>query len=365
MVDALRLELERRNYAVAIAGMGSEEVVKDYPWAVHAHGLKTGRMARRALTEFAISVRLACRLVLAMLTRRLARPDLIVLFTPSLFLSLTAAALKSTTSCRVYMVQRDIVPDWLVASGHVKLGIATSILFALKNFSLRRADRIGIECAENFAFFPVSFHSKIEILHNWRDFDPGLDATEPASPHAVLIYGGRVGQVQGFDRLLRPFLKLAHPTAQLRIHCDERGRGEIESMGLPVDDLRRIDIRPMLDEKQFLVEATKAWFGIVTLSPQMQTHNIPGKMLAYLAAGIPVVGIGPRDAALGQSIRKLGVGHYMDASDENGILDALRELVDDPAGRARAKSAVKRARSVFSTASATDMILDAMSGPTR
>lgn len=357
MIDSLQQELTRRGHLVELAGMGSEEVVKTYRWATYAPWLKSSRLIVRAATELLVSVWLALRLLVALATGRLKRPDLVVLFTPSLFLCLTARALKAATSCRVYMVQRDIVPDWLVASGRTKPGPAVAILYALKNFSLRHADRIGIECEENLQFFPPQFHSKIEVLHNWRDFDDDVYLESTESQDVVFIYGGRVGQVQGFDRFLRPFLKLAHPRARLKIYCDERGKSEIDAMGLPADALKCVEILPMLREREFLAQAAKAWFGIVTLSPDMQTHNLPGKMLAYLAAGIPVLAFGPRNAALGQVIKQLDIGGYMDAANEATSLEALRLVIDNPNARIGTRQALIDARKVFCPASAADIIL--------
>lgn len=357
MIDSLQRELVRRGHQVELAGMGSEEVVKSYRWATYAPWLKSSRLIVRAMTELLVSTWLALRLLAALATGRLKRPELVVLFTPSLFLCLTAYALKVATSCRVYMVQRDIVPDWLVASGRAKPGLAVTLLYALKNFSLRHADRIGIECEENLKFFPTQVHSKIEVLHNWRDFDGDVYLQDPESQEVVFIYGGRVGQVQGFDRFLRPFVKLAHPRARLKIYCDERGKSEIDAMGLPANALKHVEISPMLQEREFLEQAAKAWFGIVTLSPDMQTHNLPGKMLAYLAAGIPVMAFGPRNAALGQVINQLDIGRYMDAADEAASLEALCQVIDNPRTRTETRQAVVDARKVFSPASAVDLIL--------
>jgi len=128
-------------------------------------------------------------------------------------------------------------------------------------------------------------------------------------------------------------------------------------MGFSAEALQRIDIHPMLQDREFLAQAAKAWFGIVTLSPDMQTHNLPGKMLAYLAAGIPVMAFGPRNAALGQAIRQLDIGHYMDAADEAASLEALRQVIDNPGARIGERRALVAARKVFSPASAVDIIM--------
>lgn len=357
MLEALQKELQRRGHAVQLTGMGSEEIVKTYQWAIYTRWLKSSRLVVRAGAECLASVWLGLRLLAGFWTGRLARPELLVLFTPSLFLCLTAWMVRKASGCKIYMVQRDIVPDWLVASGRAEPGPAVSLLYALKNFSLRHADRVGIECEENRHFFPEQFHPRIEVLHNWRDFNVDVHEEPPASERISFVYGGRVGQVQGFDRFVRPFAALAHPNATLTLYCDERGQGEIDALDLPSEARARIEIQHMRREREFLELAAKAWFGVVTLSPDMKTHNIPGKMLAYLAAGIPVVALGPRDAALGGVVRRLGIGAYVDADDEAAIRDTLRQLIESPQLRTTGRRAVIAARREFSPASAADQIL--------
>lgn len=357
MLEALQLELQRRGHTVQLAGMGSEEVVRGRPWTVYAPWLKSGRLAVRAGTECLASLWLGVRLLAGLWSGRLQCPELLVLFTPSLFLCLASWMVRKASGCKVYMVQRDIVPDWLVASGRASASPAVSFLYALKNFSLRHADRVGIECEENLVFFDRAFHPRLEVLHNWRDFASNVHQEEPADRHVTFVYGGRVGQVQGFDRFLRPFAALAHPDARLTLYCDERGQAEIDAMALPPEVMSRIEVLPMQQERDFLALAARAWFGVVTLSPDMKTHNIPGKMLAYLAAGLPVVALGPRDAALGKVVQRLGVGSYLDADDEAGNREALRRLIEAPGLRTSGRQAVIDARVAFSPATAADQIL--------
>lgn len=357
MIDSLCQEFARMGYTTTIAGIGSEPVASEYRWVVKASGLKSNRLTVRVLAELGASLWLGVRLVLGLATGRLERPCGIVLFTPSLFLCLPAAAVKAASACPLYMVQRDIVPDWLVESGRAKSGVAVKTLYALKHFSLRHADHVGIECLENMRFFPERFRDKISILHNWRDFRNGVYVEPPASDDVTFIYGGRVGQVQGFDRFLRAFARLRHPRARLKVYCDDRGRTEIDAMALGRTAMERIDILPMMPEPRFIKEAAGAWFGVVTLSPDMQTHNIPGKMLTYLAAGIPVFAIGPRDAALARTVEQMDIGCYVHASDEQAVQQALLKLIERPDRRTDDRQSLVRAREVFSPVATVQSIL--------
>jgi len=126
---------------------------------------------------------------------------------------------------------------------------------------------------------------------------------------------------------------------------------------LDADVMRRVHILPMQPEQAFLAAASTAWFGVVTLSPDMQTHNIPGKLLAYLAAGIPVFVMGPRDAALADVVRGMRIGRYADAADERAVRETLRELIEGPGLRTGDRAEILKAREAFSTRAAAEQIL--------
>src|SRR6266571_83192 len=362
MVDSLRLEFEVLGYDVRLAGIGSEPQVRGQELTVYSPWLKSRHVSVRALAELGASIWLGIRLLLSLLTRRNSAPGLVVLFVPSLFLCLPAWMVKRAVKAKTYLVQRDIVPDWMVVCGQVRRGLGVSALYALKNFCLKHADHIGIECKENMEFFPARFRHKISVLHNWRNFSRAVHSGPASTDRLIFVYGGRVGHVQGFDRFLRPFAELRDDRVLLRIYCDERGRSEIAEMGLSDKALAHIQILPMLPEAEFLAQASNATFGVVTLAPDMRTHNIPGKMLAYLAAGIPVFALGPPSSALGRVVKESEIGCYADARLPDQIRKKLAQAVGDLASASRTRQAVINARRSFGSTLAAQMILKSIYG---
>lgn len=51
--------------------------------------------------------------------------------------------------------------------------------------------------------------------------------------------------------------------------------------------------------------------------------NLPGKLFEYLAAGVPVIGIGPVEGDAGRIIREANAGNIFDRTDREAIRDAL------------------------------------------
>ena len=113
----------------------------------------------------------------------------------------------------------------------------------------------------------------------------------------------------------------------------------------------------MLSEEAFLVAAAPARYGVICLSASMKTHNIPGKLLSYLAAGIPVFAVGVRGSALHRVIEELNCGVFVDASDPASIASMIRLVAHDDAARHTHQLAAIAARSKFCVKTAVDQII--------
>lgn len=334
MVASMAAELQRCGHNVTIVGIGSEPHVATWPHSVHQGTLKSAHLPIRATSEATASIRLFFKVRRAVRRGALPRPNLCIVFLPSIFLALTNRLLRLLYRCATYVVQRDILPDWMVESGKLKDGFAARVLRAVKHLSLDHAEVVGVECEENFRFIPPKYGRKLRALPNWRSYHTEPAFHNPPPDSFAMIYGGRIGIVQGFDTFLAACLQARDVPGSLDIYCDERGLGDLEGP-LREYSIRGatigINVHPMLAEPDFIRHASRYSLGIVTLSSAMKTHNIPGKLLGYLAAGIPVFAIGPKDAVLRRVISTLQVGVYEDAADPARIAAGLRSLAQDRA----------------------------------
>lgn len=356
MLDSLRRELQSQGHTVRVVGIGSEPHVRGAKHSVFSRWLKSERLAVRALAEAACALYLSLKLVVAVKRKAIDPPTLVVLYVPSIFLALPAVTIKKLCGAPLFLIQRDIVPDWLIASGRVRPGPATQLLFAIKNFTLRYASTIGIECEENIAFIPEQYQSKTLVLDNWRNFDDNRAPPRTFHSPCFFIYGGRIGVAQGFDRFLSAFLSVA-TAERLRVHCDERGRDALNGMPSVSAQHTRVCVSPMLAEADFLTAATQASYGLVCLAPEMKTHNIPGKLLAYLAAGIPVFAVGVAGSALHRLIEELNCGVFASADSPRDITENIWRVTSDAALRRAHRVGIDAARQRFRVQTAADTIL--------
>jgi glycosyltransferase involved in cell wall biosynthesis len=145
----------------------------------------------------------------------------------------------------------------------------------------------------------------------------------------VFVYAGNMGVAQGMGILI----DLAE---RLRSRDDIRflfiGRGSDAQL------LRDEAIRRDLDNVMFYDEIApeeipglyaQCHAGIVALDPRHKTHNIPGKFLTYMQAGLPVLASINPDNDLIQIIEGEGVGRLCRDQSAESLERLVGRLVDE------------------------------------
>lgn len=222
--------------------------------------------------------------------------DGLVWYSPSIFLGIAAAALRRSCGCRSYLILRDLFPDWAVDAGLLtKRSFAYRLLKLVERFQYRHADVIGVQSEANVDLVSndAPHHAEIEVLHNWLSGDrASAEAVRPSALDAargkvLFVYAGNMGVAQD----LAPFIRAAHDLRERRDICFVFvGRGSemrsLKNQAASLDNVLFVDEIPS-SEIPGLFAACDV--GIVALDPAHKTNNVPGKFLAYLCAGLPVL----------------------------------------------------------------------------
>ena len=223
--------------------------------------------------------------------------DGIVWYSPSIFLGPLANALKTTSGCRGYLIVRDIFPEWAVDMGLMGRGLPYRLLKFVANYQYEVADVIGIQSPGNRGYFERwtrRLPEKVEVLQNWlAPAMPGFCsisvAGTPLAGRTIFVYAGNMGIAQGMSVLLDlaeglkarqdiGFLLVGRGSdaMALRRSAQERGLANV----LFYDEIEPAEIAGLY---------AQCHVGLVALDPRHRTHNIPGKFLSYMQAGLPVL----------------------------------------------------------------------------
>lgn len=320
---------------------------------------------RRTLAELALPWVLARGLRRSSLAQE--RWDGVVWYSPTIFLGPLVHWLRRRLGCPAYLIVRDLFPDWAVDAGVMRKGGLPYRFFKwIERFQYRQADVIGVQTPSNAGLVARDAPSsaRIEVLHNWLAAPP-MDGNGEAPDLGSLdgrinfVYAGNMGVAQDMDA----FVALAR---RMRDRDDVGfvfvGRGS-EAARLKDEATRQPNLLVLDEVDPSVLPAllARCHVGIVALHPGHGTHNIPGKLLTYLHAGLPVLARVNPNNDLVSFVEGEGVGLVV-PGDNPALLHAHTiRLVDEIGLRSSmGRAGIGLAARMFSPESAADQVVRAL-----
>jgi glycosyltransferase involved in cell wall biosynthesis len=299
-----------------------------------------------------------------------AQFDGVVWYSPSIFLGPFVKALKRKSSCRTYLVIRDIFPQWAADIGLMGRGIAYKLLNHVARYQYSVADVIGVQSSGNLPFLQSAeagnHFATLEILHNWL----GAPASNPCSiditrtilfGRRILVYAGNMGVAQGMDKLLRLASMLRDREDIGFLFVGRGGDADRISAWVEKEGLSNVIVHDEIDPDEVPALYSRCDVGLVSLDHRHVTHNIPGKFLSYMQSGLPVLASVNSGNDLVMLIAQYGVGRVSVSTTGEDLAEQALALLDclaeDSAIGERCRSL---SDGMFSAASAVQQIVSAL-----
>jgi len=262
--------------------------------------------------------------------------DGVIWYSPSIFHGPLVAALKQKSSCKGYLIIRDIFPEWALDMGLMSKGFPYLFFKSVAIYQYSVADVIGVQTTGNQPYFNKWCQRPgrvLEVLENWLG-KPGitncpirLDQTALAE-RKVFVYAGNMGVAQGMDILL-------DVAEQFRNRSDIGflfvGRGS-DSVRLKscaeTRQLENVLFYDELDPDEIPDLYAQCSVGIVSLDPRHKSHNIPGKFLTYMQSGLPVLANINAGNDLATLIRNDEVGVVCESNQLNELVKLTESLLN-------------------------------------
>lgn len=297
------------------------------------------------------------------------RWDGVIWYSPSIFHGPLVKSLKKFSSCKAYLILRDIFPEWAVDVGLMKPGLLYKFFAAVAQYQYSVADVIGVQSVGNKSYFSGWERlpgRRLEVLQNWLDSSAGKPCSIQLSKTRLsgrkfFVYAGNMGVAQGMDILIDLVDKFQQRTD---VGFAFVGRGS------DVPRLRSIALARGLQNVLFYDEIhpdeipglySQCVAGIVSLDARHRSHNIPGKFLTYMRSGLPVLAIVNNGNDLAEFIRREKVGQVCENHCAQHLFELanllLSEIDSDNDAEARCKAVFER---VFSVETAARQIGEAI-----
>ena len=206
--------------------------------------------------------------------------------------------IKKLYDIRSYLIIRDIFPEWALDIGLIKKGLIYNFLKVVARYQYSLADTIGIQSTGNKIYFKNWLKKypmrKLELLNNWLGDKPeghsSINIKETKlSGRKIFVYTGNIGIAQDMNILIELADRIQH---RHDIGFLFVGRGDNLNLiknYVVHNKLTNTLIFDSINPNEISGLLSQCHVGMVSLNVKHNTHNIPGKFLSYIQAGLPVL----------------------------------------------------------------------------
>jgi glycosyltransferase involved in cell wall biosynthesis len=277
---------------------------------------------------------------------RCPKPALVVTMTTPPLISVVGTLLKSLRGSQHFIWEMDLYPDIAIDLNVLKArSILTRLIGTMADFSRRRADGIivlGDEMKARLINHGIPAH-KVLVAENWADGREILPTPFEEGP-LVLLYSGTFGlaheehtiaeamrQLRGDRRFRFVFVGGGARRARLEEFCRIEGIGTAQ-------------FRPYASRSELNRSLAESHVGLVTQLPETVGAVVPSKTYGIMAAGRPMLYVGPESATPATVLEQHKCGWRIEPGDASGMVRLLKKLEQD---RGLVRESGARARHAF------------------
>ena len=278
----------------------------------------------------------------------LVRPgDIVVPMTDPPLLGATVARAATARGAKVVPWIQDIYPE--IASVHFG-ALAEFFLAPLKTTrdSAWRAASTCVTLGEDMARTVASRGvptSRLAVIPNWAPRELQVPAA-PAAIEAqrqqwglggkfVVVYSGNLGRVHEFATILQAAEQLRDNPAIILLFIGQGARFEEVRAAARDRGLGNIRLLPPESRENLAASLAAADVHLVTLRPEYSALVYPSKLAGALAAGRPVLFVGPPDGDIARLLQQDGCGTALVPGDATGLVSVITCWQADAALRTR------------------------------
>ena len=308
----------------------------------------------------------------------LRRQDVIVAMTTPPFVVLTALLHKLLhPRTRVVLWSMDCYPDAAERFGELRPGGAVSkVLRALNRWIFRRLDHVvcldgAMRMLLESQYAAAPGEPPHSVIPNWERLElfppvapserwPGYDELD-IGDRTVVLYLGNTGVGHRFDTVLDAAARLTDDAVFVFVgggaRWDDLGRDAARR------GLGNVVLRGYVAKDETPAVMAGADVALITLDERSLGVMSPSKLHANLAAGLPVLYVGPEGSNVDEAIKAHDCGASIREGDVDRLVAAVRALRGDDSARSTARAAYEHAFSDEAVLPQWDAILDGTPPP--
>ena len=278
------------------------------------------------------------------------RADLVVSMTTPPLISVLGAALKLLRGSRHFIWEQDLYPEIAVDLDYLKAGGLTHrITGRIADAVRRQADGIIVlgPCMRDRLIARGVPANKIHIAEHWASSEAIEPMPQPAnSADLVVLYSGNLGMAHDLDTIQGAISNLRHDSRVRFVFSGTGDKRQVLADFCRSEGIESVEFRPFVARDRLSEGLAVGDIGLVTQRDASCGAVVPSKVYGILAAGRPLLFIGPAQATPALLIARHNCGWRVDCGDVQGATELLQFLAARPemvkAAGIRAREALVR-----------------------
>lgn len=284
---------------------------------------------------------------LRMLTLR--RQDVVIVLTTPPYIAWAAVAHKLLRrKCRVMLWNMDCYPEVAERAGALKTGgMPVKLMYWLNRRLFNRLDHLI--CLDHaMADLLEHYHAKrkaagrplpVTVIPNWEKLENyprdakvdrwgGIEELK-LEDRFVVLYMGNMGFGHGFETVLDAAEQLKKEAVTFLFIGGGKRQTEAAEQA-QARGLEHVITRPYLPWEQVPMAMAAGGCALITLRDDMLGVMSPSKVHANLAAGLPILYVGPKGSNVDQAVSQYDCGLSIRHGEVAELVGFIRTIVSDP-----------------------------------
>jgi glycosyltransferase involved in cell wall biosynthesis len=266
--------------------------------------------------------------------------DCVVVLSDPPILSFQAVLLGRLKGWRTVCWLQDVFPEIAVRAGTLREGLFARLFRWAANWSLGALDRVIVvgRCMERHLLSKGLRQDHVVLIPNWADGDQ-LTPVPPAENwfrkqhglegQVVIMHSGNLGVVHETESLI-PLIRFLRGMREVCFLFVGEGQGKTRLQEWACQE-RQENVRFLgyqaTEDLRYSLSAGD--IHLVTLRSEMEGLSVPSKVYGIMAAGRPIVFIGPEGSEVVSLIRESGCGEVFSPQESEKAALAILDLSRD------------------------------------
>lgn len=344
-------ELHKRNYQVSVVTCWPQYNLdpnnpQTFSEVMTENGIRVIRMKHLAHHQVHFIIRGIAQLLLPYLFIRKIKQhitekvDAVIVYSPPLPLSFVGAWAKRKWNARFILNVQDLFPQNAIDLGVLKNKMAIHFFQWMEKWNYKKADIVTTHSQGNQNLLSKLYpeiKNKIVVLHNWVDIaahqtnnlNKDYRALFQLGNKFVAVFAGVIGPSQNLTILI----EAAKQVGDLQDLCflivgDGTEKKKLEEMVLK-NNLQNVIFKPFISRDDYASLLVACDVGLVSLSAKNKTPVVPGKILGYMAASLPVIAFLNKESDGHEIIRESGCGYSVTSDNLSNIVMVIRKAYEN------------------------------------